>query len=352
MVRAEFLKILKAGEEGGSLSFEEIRFLLTAGKKEETLLLETANRVRRKFVGEAVHLRAIIEFSNHCRQNCLYCGLRRDNRRLVRYRMTPREIERAAERAAAEGYKTAVLQSGEDLWFTRNRLADLIGRIKAKTGLAITLSLGERSRQDYRAWKKAGADRFLLKFETSSPGLYRWLRPGLELNDRLDSLQSLQDLGYEVGSGNIVGLPEQTAEDLARDIELCKTRNFDMLGIGPLIVHPETPLAGRTGGDVRQTLRVLAVTRIITRDTNLPATTALGVTGSQGRRKALLAGANVLMPDVTPEEYRQNYEIYPGKTRPPIDMEAIVSLIRSVARVISEDCGFRPGGPRPPLSKS
>ncbi len=343
MVRTKFIEILRGGEEGRQLSRREIQILLGARKGEECrLLFQAADRIREEFVGKSVHLRAIIEFSNFCRQNCLYCGLRRDNRRLPRYRMALREIVRTAENAAAEGYKTIVLQSGEDVWFTRNRTADLIRRIKDQTGAAITLSVGERYPEDYRAWKQAGADRFLLKFETSSPALYRYLRAGLELKDRLNSLQALLDLGFEVGSGNMVGLPGQSIRDLARDMGLILKYDFDMLGIGPFIPHPDTPLAGARGGGVEQTLKFLAAARILTKNANLPATTALGVLREHGRERALLAGANVVMPDVTPEEYRRKYEIYPGKTRPPVDRKAVGRMVRGLGRGIGRGRGFRP----------
>ena len=306
------------------------------------MLLEKAEEVRRSAVGNEVHLRGIVEFSNICTQNCLYCGLRVDNRQLTRYRMTPSEIVEAAQRVKGWGCKTVVLHSGEDPWFTRDRMLDLIGQIKERNNVAITLSVGERTYGDYKAWRRAGADRYLLKHETASSLLYESLRPGHKLADRLETLSWLQDLGYEVGSGNIVGLPGQTDDDLAADVELFYQKNFDMIGIGPFIAHPQTPLTGAPNGRLAKTLKVLALTRILTRDTNLPATTATGVLEPDGQRKALLAGGNVIMPDVTPAVYRKHYEIYPGKGGIPGTPRAVIDMIASLGRRISQGTGSRP----------
>jgi len=337
------LRKVRSAREGQKLSAQDIRFLLsTSEREEESALFEAADAVRKVCVGDEVHLRGIVEFSNFCAQNCLYCGLRRDNRALVRYRMSSPEIIAAAKNARSQGLGTVVLQSGEDPWFTREWIADLIRGIKEETDLAITLSVGERPYTDYLAWKKAGADRYLLKHETSSPTLFRGLRPGRELGERLEALRWLRELGYEVGSGDMVGLPGQTDEDLARDIQLFIQYDFDMIGIGPFIVHPQTPLAWAANGQLNRTLKVLAITRIVTRDTNLPATTAAGVLDENGRRLALLAGANVIMPDVTPPIYRQHYQIYPGKARMAVEEgHAVVEMISSLGRRISQGMGSR-----------
>jgi len=342
MVREEYLRKVQSAEEGQNLSHADILFLLsTAEREEEEVLFEAADRVRKDGVGDEVHLRGIVEFSNFCAQNCLYCGLRRDNHALVRYRMSFAEIVAAAKKARSQGLGTVVLQSGEDPWFTRDRIIELIRSIKEDADVAITLSVGERPYADYLAWKKAGADRYLLKHETSSPTLFRALRPGRELGERLQALRGLRELGYEVGSGNMVGLPGQTDEDLARDIQLFIQYDFDMIGIGPFIVHPQTPLARSASGQLNRTLRVLAITRIVTRDTNLPATTAAGVLAQNGRRWALSAGANVVMPDITPPNYRRHYEIYPGKARVTLDRHTLTEMISSLGRRIGQGAGAR-----------
>jgi len=342
MVRDEYLVKIRSAREGQKLSSEDIRFLLSTSEREEEIaLFEAADAVRKVYVGDEVYLRGIVEFSNCCAQNCLYCGLRRDNRALVRYRMSSAEIIAAAKNARSQGFGTIILQSGEDPWFSRERIVDLIRAIKEETDLTITLSVGERPYADYLAWKKAGADRYLLKHETTSPNLFRGLRPGRELGERLEALRWLRDLAYEVGSGNMVGLPGQTDEDLAGDIQAFIQYDFDMIGIGPFIAHPHTPLAGAANGRLNRTLRVLAITRIVTRDTNLPATTAAGVLDPKGRRLALSAGANVIMPDITPPLYRQHYQIYPGKAQTPADGHGLAEMVSSLGRRISQGPGSR-----------
>jgi biotin synthase len=342
MVRQEFLHTIKAGIEGNKLSLKEILFLLSSKDQEENELLWTAaDRVRQNWVGDEIHLRGIVEFSNFCVQNCLYCGLRRDNHRLFRYRMSTAEIVQAAKKARSLGLPTIVLQSGEDPWFSRDRLSNLIRDIKEQTNLTLTLAVGERGYADYYAWKKAGADRYLLKHETASADLIKTLRPGHRLAGRLKALRWLQELEYEVGSGNMVGLPGQTDKDLAADIQLFGALNFDMIGIGPFIAHPQTPLAAAGNGELEKALKVLAITRIITKDTNLPATTAMSVLKSEGQRKALLSGANVIMPNLTPPAYRCHYQVYPGKEHPTLEMEATKNVILAIGRRMGRGHGHR-----------
>ncbi len=294
---------------------EIVRLLaLPEGEARETLF-RAADTVRRREVGDEIYLRGIVEFSNVCARDCLYCGLRGSNLRLHRYRMEEAEIIETASLIRNAGIGTVVLQSGEDPFFTPERICRLISGIREETGLTVTLSIGERSPADYRAFRDAGAERYLLKHETSSPDLYRRLRPGSVLNDRLRCLSVLGELGYEVGTGNIVGLPGQTLETLTDDLLLIREIDADMLGIGPFIPHPETPLAQTPAGDLFLTLKVLAVARLLTRTTHIPATTALGTLAPRGRLLALEAGANVVMPDFTPPRYRQHYEIYPGRNK-------------------------------------
>ena len=342
MVRQEFLHTIRAGVEGNEISFKGILFLLSSKEREENeLLWAAADWVRQNWVGDEIHLRGIVEFSNFCVQNCLYCGLRRDNHRLVRYRMSTAEIVQAAKKARSQGLQTIVLQSGEDPWFTRDRLSDLIRDIKEQTNLSITLAVGERRYADYYAWKKAGADRYLLKHETASTDLFKTLRAGHKLAKRLKALRWLQELEYEVGSGNMVGLSGQTDEDLAADIQLFRELDFDMIGIGPFIAHPQTPLAAAGNGKLEKALKVLAITRIITKDTNLPATTAMGVLKSEGQRKALLAGANVIMPNLTPPVYKCHYQVYPRKEYPALEIEATKNMILTISRRIGRGNGHR-----------
>jgi biotin synthase len=341
MIREEFLEALQSAEKGGKLSSDGLCLLLSAKADELGSLFAAADRVRDEHVGRDIHLRGIVEFSNICVQNCLYCGLRRDNSRLRRYRMSLPEIVEAAQGVSARGFKTLVLQSGEDPWFTREKTAALIREIRDSTGITITLSLGERPGRDYEDWKRAGADRYLLKQETASSTIFERLRPGRKWGERLRSLRELKSLGFEVGSGNMVGLPGQSDRDLAEDIRLFLEYDFDMIGIGPFIPHPETPLASSPPGELTRALKVLAITRIVTRNTNLPATTAAGVLDPEGRKKALQAGANVIMPDLTPDPYRKDYEIYPGKTGAAIDNDQWIRLISSLRRNIGGGAGYR-----------
>ncbi|MGE5573975.1 MAG: [FeFe] hydrogenase H-cluster radical SAM maturase HydE [Bacteroidota bacterium] len=331
---------------GAGLTEADIVALLEAGPGEQRTLFTLADEVRRGFMGDAVHLRGIIEFSNYCVRNCVYCGLRRDNRRLVRYRMSVDEIVQVAARAAAAGYRTIVLQSGDDLHYRAEDIARMVEGIKQAADVAVTLSVGERSRQEYAIMRRAGADRFLLKHETADPGLYSRLHPGMTLEGRLECLAHLRGLGFQVGSGNIVGLPGQTARTLAKDIMLLRSLDVEMAGIGPFIPHPGTPLASYPPGDVSMSLRMLAVARLVLPLAHLPATTALATLHPDGRRMGLECGANVVMPNVTPLEFRHLYEIYPGSIAlaAPADggLAEIYALLSGLGRQVSQTCGHSP----------
>ena len=307
--------IFKKIESEEDLDQSELVCLLSLTDRHDLeQLYRLADQVRQKYVGEEIHLRGLIEFSNYCRKNCRYCGIRRDNRQLTRYRMTIDEICETVREAASAGYRTVVLQSGEDLYYTVERLVEMLHRIKKEADVAVTLSLGERSREEYRQMFEAGADRFLLRFETSNRKLYEELHPDSYFQERMSILSWLNDIGFQVGSGVMIGLPGQTPADLAADILKFKELRLDMIGVGPFISHGDTPLAGCPSGTVEMTYKVVAVTRIVTKDTNIPATTALGSLGPvDGRLKAMQLGANVVMPNVTPAKYRALYELYPDK---------------------------------------
>lgn len=292
-------------------------------------LAQMADDVRKKVHGNKVHLRAIIEFSNYCKCNCLFCGIRRENRKLPRYRMKEEEIVKIAKEAVKEGFKTFVLQSGEDPFWNAKKLSEVIKEIK-KFNVAVTLSVGELSYDDYAVLRDAGADRYLLKFETSDEKLFKRLKPDTTLDRRIQCLRWLKELGYETGSGNIVGLPGQSIESLAEDIALMKELELDMIGIGPFIPHPETPLGKYPFGDPFLTLKILAITRIFLPFANLPATTALGTISPSLRLKAFSCGANVIMPDITPEKYKNLYEIYPGKNQ----SQSSYSYLKNVLNIL------------------
>lgn len=289
-------------------------------------LWQLADETRRVHVGEEVHLRGLIEISSYCRRNCAYCGLNVANVGLQRYRMEQDEILVCAVEAAGYGYGTVVLQSGEDLGISCDWMEELIRRIKSETSLAVTLSLGERDDDELVRWRNAGADRYLLRFETSDCSLYERIHPSLPgtNSDRIQILRRLRLLGYEVGSGVMIGIPGQTYSNLADDILLFRELDLDMIGVGPYISHTETP-AGRgelpPAPDVEQvpnselmTYKVIALTRLNCPGTNIPSTTALATLNPLfGRELGLQRGANVVMPNMTPRKYRALYEIYPSK---------------------------------------
>lgn len=337
-------ELIDKAETGNDLSRGEIVRLLSSSATEAHLLYAAANAVRKHNTGDEIFLRGIIEFSNYCQRNCLYCGLRCGNQKLGRYRMSVDEIIATAEQIKKMRIPTVVLQSGEDSFFSPEIICNLIRRIKAETGLIITLSIGERSSADYQAFQQAGAGRYLLKHETASKEIYNYLRPGCKLEGRLQCLRSLKKLGFETGTGNMVGLPGQTPEILADDLLLMKELDADMLGIGPFIPHPDTPLAGLETDGLDLTLRVLALARLITRNTNIPATTALGAIHPQGRLQALRAGANVVMPDFTPAIYKNLYDIYPGRTdvgSASSIMEKLEKDFASIGRSLLFSAGYR-----------
>jgi len=337
-----------------SLSHSQVAALLNPpGAAQEGMLWWAAHSRRVATMGKCVHMRAIIEFSNYCRQDCLYCGLRCSNDRIARYRMAPDEIVDAAlEAYSIHPFGTFVLQSGEDPGYNRGDLGVAVRKIADMTGSAVTLSIGQMTDEDYRVLREAGADRFLLKFETGDARLFRHLKPTTTLEQRLGCLDSLREMGYQIGSGIILGLPGQDWVSVAEDLLLCRDGDYEMVSIGPFIPHPDTPL-GAGGGvtesaqlaataSVRSTINAVAVARLLVPYAHMPATTALAVLGSKddswrenapssrrltdARSLALVAGANVLMLDVTPARYREFYSIYPGKSG--ADGDAISDFVR------------------------
>lgn len=301
-------------------------------------LFKTADSVRKKYVGDEIYLRALIEFSNICRCNCAYCGIRCDNKKVQRYRLKKDEIIDLSNLAAQLGYKTVVLQSGEDLFFSADYLADIVKEIK-KNDIALTLSIGERSFDEYKMLKDAGADRFLLRIETTDEKLYQKMHPNMSLENRKECLYNLKQLGYETGTGSLIGLPDQTLESIAADILFYKELNADMIGVGPLIVHPDTPLKDLNNGDLHLALKVISLTRLFLPDINIPATTAMETLNPNGRIMALQAGANVVMPNITLDECKKNYQIYPGKVA--VDYTKLEKDLEKIGRKISFKKGFR-----------
>lgn len=303
--------LLARAEEGGGLSRAELAFLLGAPGIDADLLA-AADRVRRRRVGDQVHLRGLIEFSSRCARSCRYCGLRRENLALPRFQLPPGEIVALAARAAGWGCRTVVLQSGEGGAYRRAELVEVIRAVK-RLGLAVTLSIGEKPRADYQAYREAGADRYLLRIETSDRALYRALHPGMSYDRRLRCLRDLADLGYELGTGCLVGLPGQTLESLADDLLLFRELEADMIGLGPFVPNRQTPLGAAPPGSLDLALRVMALARLLLPDANIPATTAMETLDPEGRTRALRGGANVVMPNITEGDARRLYALYPGK---------------------------------------
>jgi biotin synthase len=322
-------------------------------------LWRRADETRRNHVGGAVHLRGLVEISNFCVRQCAYCGLRAGNANLARYRMTTDEILEAAHQAVQFGYGTVVLQGGEDYCITTEWMAEVIRRIKGETPLAVTLSLGERPDKDLAAWRAAGADRYLLRFETSDRGLFDEIHQplGSRKCDRIAILRRLRELDFEVGSGIMVGIPGQTYDSVANDIALFRELDLDMIGIGPFIPHPATPLGSgfkisppvhseRVPNSELMVYKAVALTRLVRPDANIPATTALAtINKKNGRELGLQRGANVFMPNLTPLRYRRLYEIYPDKACIAETGEACNGClgfrIRSLGRHIGSGAGGR-----------
>lgn len=309
-------------------------------------LFSLADKTREEYVGDEVHLRGLIEFSNICKRQCKYCGLRCEDKFIDRYRISKENIISYAEHAVNMGYKTIVLQSGEDEYYNTDLMCEIIEGIK-KLGVALTLSIGEKTYEEYRAFKEAGADRYLIRIETTDKTLYNQMHPNMDFDNRVRCLENLGRLGYEVGTGCLVGLPNQTIESLADDILFFKEINADMVGIGPFIPHPHTPLKDSATGSFTLALKVMALTRILLKDINIPATTAMETLNPNGRIIALQSGANVVMPNVTTTEYRAKYEIYPNKIcineNPDKCKGCISAKIQSIGRSVSTSFGFRVG---------
>ena len=278
-------------------------------------LCAAADAVRREYYGDAVYLRGLIEFTNICKNNCYYCGIRCGNPKAERYRLTPEQILACAEDGYALGYRTFVLQGGEDAYFTDERLCAIVSALHQRfPDCAVTLSVGERSRESYQALYDAGAQRYLLRHETADPAHYRQLHPAeMSLENRMRCLFDLRDIGYQVGSGFMIGAPYQTPETLLRDIRFLQELRPQMIGVGPYLNHPDTPFAGMPSGELHFGIRIVALLRLLFPKALIPATTAFGTLHPQGRALALKAGANVVMPNLSPVSVRPLYQIYENK---------------------------------------
>lgn len=336
-------KLLSDIFDVNSSSYEALLKLLELPFEESSGVLEFADSVRQKFCGNGILLRGIVEFSSYCKNNCYYCGLNAGNKKIERYRMDEKEILSAVKDINKTGIKTVVLQSGEDADYDWDKLTYAVKSIKKEFDMQITLSCGEQEIKLYEQWKNAGADRYLLKIETANKELYEKLHPSMSFDKRLDCLHMLKKLRFQTGSGMIVGLRGQTVEDIAEDILFFSKEDFDMIGINPFIAHSESMLKKHPNGDPYLAIKTVALTRIITKNAHLPATTALGSIDEKDLRiMALKAGANVIMPNFTPYKYRKQYEIYPNK-RCLSEDENIINYLNDMAKEAGRILDFSKG---------
>ncbi|WP_297432540.1 [FeFe] hydrogenase H-cluster radical SAM maturase HydE [uncultured Cetobacterium sp.] len=297
------------------LSQEELEMLLTNLTEEDRdYLIDKAYEVRKHYYGNTVFFRGLIEISNICKCDCFYCGIRASNKKANRYRLSKDEILECCHRGYLLGYRTFVFQGGEDSYFSDELLESIIKTLKNEySDIAITLSLGERGEESFKRLYKAGADRYLLRHETVNEKLYEELHPNMSLDNRKKCLESLKEIGYQVGSGFLIGLPGLKLTDYAKDLIFLKKLRPHMVGIGPFIPHEDTPLKNEKGGTAYDTITLLAIIRLLLPDVLLPATTALGTIDPKGREKGFKAGANVIMPNLSPMECRKKYALYNGK---------------------------------------
>lgn len=322
-------------ERGERLSREQWGDLFAAHSPEfDAYLAGRAAALRDQIYGRRVFVRGLIEFTNYCKNDCYYCGIRRENKNVRRYRLTGEEILACCRAGYELGFRTFVLQGGEDPYFTDQRMEEIIREVKGEfPGCALTLSIGERPRESYQAFRQAGADRYLLRHETANGAHYRRLHPpGQTLKNRMDCLYTLKELGYQTGAGMMVGSPGQTVECLIDDLMFLGELQPEMVGIGPFIPHHDTPFKDQPAGSVELTLFLLSLVRLMLPGVLLPATTALGTAAADGRARGILAGANVVMPNLSPERVRGDYQLYDNKVSAGLEAaEGLESLRRAMA---------------------
>ncbi|MFH1786820.1 MAG: [FeFe] hydrogenase H-cluster radical SAM maturase HydE [archaeon] len=314
-VSGEFRRIINRASQTPDLGLADgLRLMETSDKNELRLLYETANQVRHRALGNACCVHGIIEFSNYCKQNCQYCGLRAGNKELKRYRMEPDEIIAAAEKASTElGFKAFVLQSGEDDYYSDEDLARVVREVWKRCSALIFVSFGDRPAESYRKFYDAGARACLMRFETSNPKLYAKLHPGEKLEDKVKLIREIGKMGYLIATGGLIGLPGQTEDDLVNDIALTKELGTEMYSFGPFIPHPDTPLGKEAQPPLELAMKALAVSRLMQPDAKILVTTAVETLGREGKEKGLKSGGNSLMVNVTPKKYKMLYSIYPDK---------------------------------------
>ena len=342
-----FIESCKSGK-----SFNKDEWIQLLGlwqdSKIRSLLRTEAVRIQKEIFGDKIYVRGLIEFSNYCKNDCYYCGIRRSNHHACRYRLTKEEILSCCQKGYELGFRTFVLQGGEDPYYTDAVLADLVSSMKKEyTDCAVTLSVGERTKSSYFKLKKAGADRYLLRHETANQAHYELLHPdSMKFSERIRCLKHLKELGFQTGAGFMVGSPGQSLETLADDMMFLSELKPEMAGIGPFIPHHDTVFANENAGSVEQTLFLLSVVRILLPSVLLPATTALGTMASNGREQGILHGANVIMPNLSPVSHRKKYELYDNKVHSGEEaaegMKALKASMKKIGYEIVIDRGDAP----------
>lgn len=319
---------------------EIVKALLLPDEASFKDFFELSEAVCEEHFGKGVFIRGIIEYTNKCRKNCCYCGIRRDNANVTRYAMKPGEIIKTAEKLLKQNIKTVVLQGGEDT-SSDSMLLEVISELKSKHDMAVTISIGERPFDIYEKFKSAGADRFLLRIETTDPALFKALHPDDDLEYRKKCLYAIKKMGFQAGTGIMVGLPGQSVESIADDLLFFREYKPAMVGIGPFLPHKDTPLASEKPKELFLTLKTMALIRIILGRVNLPATTAMGTLSKDGRKLAMMYGANVFMPNYTPEPYRGEYLLYDNKICVSEDCSNLCAagIIKSAGKFTAEGRG-------------
>lgn len=298
-----------------NLTKQEVLDLLKAENEELNALYKQADLIRQINMGDEVFLRGILEISNHCKKSCNYCGIRSKSKDITRYRIPKDEILKSCKDLKKTSMTTIVIQAGEDPALSKEYIGDLIQNIKAETNLAITLSLGEQNEETIQHWKKCGMDRYLIRYESSNPLLFKEAHPDDDLTTKLKFIETLQNNNVQTGSGFLIGIPGQTLEDLAKEIIFCTKLNLDMIGIGPFIPHPNTPFANKQNSFEKEIFfKVISIIRILNPNAHIPSTTAFDAIQSNGRMLLLQRGANVFMPNITPQKFKKMYQLYPNKS--------------------------------------
>lgn len=296
------------------LTTAEVVYLLNLEKDELSDLYKKADQIRKDNMGDEVFLRGILEVSNYCKKSCNYCGIRSKTKDITRYRMPKEEILQACKDMEKNGMTTVVIQAGEDSFLSKDYIGEILKEIKKDTHLAITLSLGDQTKETLIHWKDCGMDRYLIRYESSDPTLFEKAHPDDDLTTRLAFIKTLQELGIQAGSGFLIGIPGQTLEGLAKEILFCTSLKLDMIGIGPFIPHPDTPFGETTNPFEKEVFfKVISIIRILNPKAHIPSTTAFDAIQPNGRNLLLQRGANVFMPNATPQKYRKFYQLYPNK---------------------------------------